>query len=257
MADEWEPRMVRRPDGAKRARAKGGHGTDRELMYDSGGKLLGPAESREPDEGELERLLGLDQYPPNYGSNELTPRQQAVVDTLGSAFVEILATIAQEVAVPIMKDYVIPAVKERVSEAIETARTNAAERRERRQSRKAAIAAAATSASGDTVAEAEPTITMTGEQFREHVRLNARAQQWVTQHKDMLSRVVVDDGQLTQQLQDAIRLVLDGRSHELDDDLLAQVTDYFADTELNQTALPAAKPNKHRRQPDRGSQPTA
>lgn len=256
MTDEWEPRMVRRPDGAKRAKAKGGQGTDRELMYDSDGKLLGPAESREPDEGELERLLGLDQYPPIYNNNELTPRQQAAADALGNAFAEILATIAQEVAVPIMKDYVIPALNERVSEAIEAARTNATERRERRHGRKAAITAAATFASGDTVAEAEPTITMTGEQFREHVRLNSRAQQWVDQHKDMLSRVVVDDGQLTPQLQDAIRLVLDGRSHELDDDLLAQLTDYFADTEPNQTALPAAKPKKHRRQPERGSQPT-
>ena len=73
---------------------------------------------------------------------------------------------------------------------------------------------------------------------------------------NVASRVVVDDGQLTPQLQDAIRLVLDGRSHELDDDLLAQLTDYFADTEPNQTALPAAKPKKHRRQPERGSQPT-
>lgn len=255
MADEWEPRMVRRPDGAKRAKAKGGHGTDRELMYDSDGKLLGPAESREPDEGELERLLGLD-HPPSYNSNELTPRQRAAAEALGNASVEILATIAQEVAVPIMKDYVVPAFKERVSEVIEAARTNAAERRERRHSRKAAIMAAATSASGATVAEVEPTITMTGEQFREHVRLNARAQQWVNQHKDMLSRVVVDDGQLTPQLQDAIRLVLDGRSHELDDDVLAQLTDYFADNEPNQTAIPAANPKKHRRQPERGSQPT-
>jgi len=102
MADEWEPRMVRRPDGAKRAKAKDGHGTDRELMYGSDGKLLGPAESREPDEGELESLLGLDQYAPNCNSDELTPRQQAAADALGDALVEILATIAQEVAVPVM-----------------------------------------------------------------------------------------------------------------------------------------------------------
>ena len=143
-----------------------------------------------------------------------------------------------------------------MSVAIEAARTKAAERRQRRDGRRVAITAAATSVNGGTVAEAEPTITMTGEQFREHVRLNARAQQWLTQHKDMLSRVVVDDGQLTPKLQDAIRFILDGRGHELDDDLLAQLTGYFAATEPDQTALPAARPKKRRRQPERGSQPT-
>lgn len=228
MGEVWEPRMVRRPDGAKRAKSKKSRDSERELMYDSEGNLLGPPESRAPDVGELERLFARSPAPSTTQSRELTPGQQAAADVIGEAVAEIVAAIVRDVAVPALK-YAIPMVKEKVADAIETRRALAVERRLSRISKKTSIDAAPANDIANTVDS--PTVVMTADQFREHVRLNAKVQAWLAQHKDMLDHVVVvDDTSLTPQLRQAITLVLDGRSHELDEDTLRQLSDYFRDT---------------------------
>lgn len=242
MGEEWEPRMVRRPDGARRAKSKKSRDSERELMYDRQGNLLGPPESRAPDPGELERLFGRAPDPSPTSSRDLTPGEQEAADAISEAVVEFLTVLVRDVAVPVLR-YVGPVVKEKVADAIENRRAVAAERRLNKKSRNAVIESAAASGAEIATAGDSPAVVMTAEQFREHVRLNAKVQAWLAQHKAMLDQAVVIDGSgLTPELRQAVTLVLDGRSHELDEETLGQLTDYFRDaTEPPPAILPAGE----------------
>ena len=72
-------------------------------------------------------------------------------------------------------------VKEKVADAIETRRALAVERRLSRISKKTSIDAAPANDIANTVDS--PTVVMTADQFREHVRLNAKVQAWLAQHR--------------------------------------------------------------------------
>lgn len=229
MADEWELRLTRVPEGTHRAKSRNTPGADRDLLYKDGtNDLLGPTESRPVD---LEELVG------TYGHDTCRYDSAPRADVRQQDFEETLARIVDiaEVAIPFYIEHVHPFVKQKVADVAEWRRTKTKKPSRREPNSKPAVpavtAAPAPPSSEVDAAVSEPPIVLTGDQFRQQVFLTLEAERWVAQRKEALSRaVVVDDDDLTPELRSAINMVLEGRSYQLDDETVALLAAYFRET---------------------------
>lgn len=209
MADRWELRAARVPEGAHRPKSKGTPGTDRDLWYtDVSNELLGPTESRGVSRKELADILAGQPSSPRAGHQSF----EEWLRLLGAAAV---------VLTPLYVKYIHPAVTKKRAELAERQRTAALNANPHQDAEPEQQPAP--------VANAEPAI-MTGDEFRNLVLLTTTGQAWLEQQRDTLAQAIVVDEHLTPQLRDAINMVLAGNPDQIDTATAGQLATYFNQT---------------------------
>ncbi len=225
MTDEWEPRLVRVPKGAHRSVSHDTPGADRELLREDGtNKLLGPPESIPFDPYGYQDL---DQQPPPEPDKEweLSPDVQEVVNALGA----LLGEAAWAYSVKTAK-HVGPVVKQKASAFGNRLRKGS--RSAVRQAGSSELVSHDAGSSNEIEAAAGTTeVEMTLAEFREGCRRLLLAEQYLAQMKDLLSRASIADGDLSPELDAAIKAVLEGNTVALDEQSFAILMSFLAKEE--------------------------
>lgn len=226
VTDEWEPRLVRVPKGAHRSVSHDTPGADRELLREDGtNKLLGPPESIPFDPYGYQDL---DQQPPPEPDKEweLSPDVQEVVDTLGA----LLGEAAWAYSVKTAK-HVGPVVKQKASAFGNRLRKGS--RSAVRQAGSSELVSHDAGSSNEIEAAAGTTeVEMTLAEFREGCQSPTPGRAVPgSDEGSAAARASIADGDLSPELDAAIKAVLEGNTVALDEQSFAILMSFLAKEE--------------------------
>ena len=241
-----ELRWVKKQPGAKRSRSHGTPGYERDLMRDSAtGDLRGPTESRKADIDEIVREYGGPSSPDSPSESGLVA-ELAVRGIIGA--IEVAAFLREN-----------PEVRQAIGDVVKLGakmvalKTADAQRamvaRFAKRTEPAAITAEPETVDAELVEmePEQPKVDVTSEDFRTQLQVALAYQQALNEMVDSLKRAnIVDGDQLTPELNQAVQAVLEGRTAELDPDLLATLVAFLDEAEPEPMLEPRTEPEPPR-----------
>lgn len=220
-----ELRWVKIPKGAKRSASHGTPGYERDLLRDGEtNDLLGPSESRPADPNEFDTGHDDDgdddSHEWDFRTHDASDRQH---EQEPSQWAQLLADLIVLVATDPRVEQVVRA---KLSAVYDGAKSFLARRRTRRAPREATPApwahthgSSVTPATDSETARTGPVQPISADAYRATLAAIIAAEQFAAEHRERLARVEVVDDEIPDRLAAGLRLVLDGRSAELDDEL--------------------------------------
>lgn len=230
--DEWVLREVRVPKGTHLSDSKETPGAERTLLREDGSnKLLGPPEARPVEGADLLSAYPYTHYSPSEPEDtELTPAQKELADAL----TEIITEVAREVVLPLVRDVLAPALRVKINELAIRIKAKSIEAYGRARTGKQVRSLGHRrdrDSSGVVARGPEQTgITMSVDDFREYFLRAMAAEQFAAQLKQLLLTVRVQDAELSPELEQAIRLALEGEIAALDEDMIVSIVEFLGGT---------------------------